>query len=69
MRSSYGSALERESNSWKRRSVVSAKPHPTGTCGQARLQGKWLDVHAWGVDVERLKVIEVAGHNQAAASR
>ncbi len=35
----------------------------------ARLYEEWLHHHAWGVRSEHLKVIEVAGNDQAAASR
>ena len=63
-----GRASERANKSWNRWSVVTSKPHPTGACGWP-LQGKWFHGHAWGVRCEHLKVIDVAGHNQAAASR
>lgn len=34
-----------------------------------RLSEEWLHHHAWGVRGEDLKIIEVAGNDQAAASR
>jgi hypothetical protein len=61
--------LKRETDSGNRLVDRSAKPAPSGPTNRPRLHGKWLHRHAWGVRGEHLKVIEVAGHNQAATSR